>query len=139
MKRALIMFLFIFYSLISYAPSTNCIYIAPGARIENPIDYSYDRLIEAVSRYESNNIDSAYNEKEGAVGRLQIRLCRIEHYNRLTGKNYTHEDMYDFKKAREVFLYFAKGKTYEQAAKNWNGSGPMTITYWEKVKSLIAT
>jgi hypothetical protein len=99
----------------------------------------YDPLIEAISIYESNKQDSALNVKENAIGRLQIRECRIKHYNQLTGKNYAHEDMYDFRKAREVFLYFAKGKTYEQAAKSWNGSGPMTIQYWEKVKKLIAT
>jgi len=103
-----------------------------------PIKIShYEPLIRAIFKVESNYNPLAFNLKEGAYGGLQIRDCRIKHYNRLTNKNYTLEDMYDFEKAKEVFLYFAEGKSYEQAAKNWNGSGPMTITYWEKVKKVL--
>jgi hypothetical protein len=76
----------------------------------------------------------AFNALENAVGAFQIRQCRIEHYNKLTGKNYTLDDMYDFNKAKEVFLHFAAGKSFEKAAKSWNGSGPMTETYWQKVQ-----
>lgn len=108
-----------------------------GTTLTGPIKTNYNELIAAISKYESNNIDSAYNAHENACGRLQIRQCRVEHYNRLTGRNYTLKDMFNFDKAKEVFLYFAQGKTLEQAAKQWNGSGPMTIHYWEHVKSLL--
>jgi hypothetical protein len=138
MKRTLIMFLFVLYSFVCFAPSSNTAFILMSEPVKT-ITIQYDLLIEAISWHESKNQDSAINVKEMALGRLQIRKCRIEHYNRLTGKNYTHEDMYNFRKAKEVFLYFAKGKTYEQAAKSWNGSGPMTEIYWNKIKSILAT
>ena len=136
------MFFFVFCSLLSYAPSTNEIIILAGEKIvsTNTIVHTknnYDTLIAAISKYESNNVDSAINQKEQAYGRLQIRQCRVDHYNTLTGKNYTLKDMFDFSKAREVFLYFAEGKTYEHAAKDWNGSGALTITYWECIKNLL--
>jgi hypothetical protein len=60
--------------------------------------------------------------------------------------NYTLEDMFNFTKAKEVFLYFAThnnkgkvvhGKSYEQVAKNWNGSGPLTVRYWTAIQDLI--
>lgn len=137
MKRTLIMFLFVFNIVTSlFAPSTNTMFI-PTADVIYYKETNYDVLVDAIFKYESNCNPFAYNALENAVGGLQIRQCRIEHYNHLTGKNYTLAEMYDFQKAREVFLYFAKGKTYEQAAKSWNGSGPMTITYWEKVKKLL--
>ena len=129
------MFLFVFYSMVSFAPSTNTIYISAAEPYK---ETTYDALVEAIYKVESQCNPFAYNALENAIGGLQIRQCRIEHYNRLTGKNYTLQEMYDLSKAKEVFLYFAKGKTYEQAAKNWNGSGPMTELYWEKVKKLIA-
>lgn len=101
------------------------------------ISDQYESLVKAIVSVESNGNPLAYNKAEGAVGAFQIRQCRIKHYNKLTGKNYTHEDMYDFDKAKEVFLYFAAGKSFEQAAKNWNGSGPMTINYWKKVQKAL--
>ena len=137
------MFLFAFYSLISYAPANThpTMYIPKCERVISLEALNYYPLVEAVFKWETRgSMDTlSYNAREGAYGGLQIRQCRIEHYNRLTGRNYTLEDMYDFEKAREVFLYFAKGKTFEQAAKSWNGSGPMTIKYWEGVKTYLAT
>jgi hypothetical protein len=119
--------------------------------IETPIStLNYMPLVKAVFYWETRgNLDTlSYNAKEQAYGGLQIRECRLRHFNKLTGKSYTLNDMYDFNKATEVFIYFAthnnhgkliKSKSYEQVAKNWNGSGKMTETYWEAVKPLIKT
>ena len=137
MKKMLVMLFFAFYSLLSYAPVNNFIYIAESKGIKDTMINYYSSLIEALFKLESNRNIYAYNKSENAVGGLQIRQCRIEHYNKLTGKNYTLNDMYDFEKSKEVFLYFAKGKTYEQAAKSWNGSGPKTIKYWDAIKVLL--
>lgn len=98
---------------------------------------SYEPLLKAITWIESHDGKNVYNAKEGAVGWFQIRQCRIDHYNKLTGSNYNLEDCYDYELSREIFLYFAQGKTYEQAAKNWNGSGKMTIDYWNKVKAKL--
>jgi hypothetical protein len=78
----------------------------------------------------------AYNSKEKAVGIAQIRPIRLKHYNALTGKHYALKEMYDTLKAKEVFIYFCNG-SYEEIAKNWNGSGKMTEIYWSKVEKIL--
>jgi hypothetical protein len=150
MKRLQIMALFLFMNLpVAFCPNIKTFYIATSTPIIQvpKIEYTsdYDLLIKAIFHYETNFNTLAYNIKENAVGGLQIRQCRIDHFNKLTNKDYTLQDMYDFNKAKEVFLYFAthnnRGKvvhkSYEQAAKNWNGSGPATECYWETVQQYI--
>jgi len=94
-------------------------------------------LIEAVVWVESRGDTFAYNEKEKAVGAFQIRQCRVDHFNQLKGTNYKLEDFFDYNLSKEMFLYFAHNKTFEQASKSWNGSGPKTISYWNKVKQRL--
>lgn len=139
MRKLLLVIFLLSFHIFSYAPPTNTMYITTSPIINtiSLISDQYESLVKAIVSVESNGNPLAYNKAEGAVGAFQIRQCRIKHYNKLTGKNYTHEDMYDFDKAKEVFLYFAAGKSFEQAAKNWNGSGPMTINYWKKVQKAL--
>lgn len=115
-----------------FAPSVMVVYI------EKPeaINY-YEPLIKAIVAVESKGDTFAYYAPEQATGAFQIRPCRIAHYNQLTGMNYTLNDCYDYEISRKVFLYFAQGKTYEMAAKNWNGSGPMTIEYWKLIQAKL--
>lgn len=94
-------------------------------------------LIKAVTWVEVADGRDLYNEAENAVGWFQIRQIRVDHYNYLTGSDYKLEDFYDYELSREMFIYFARGKTFEQAAKDWNGSGVMTESYWQKVKSAL--
>lgn len=96
-----------------------------------------ESLIKAVAWVESKDNPFAFNPKEEAVGAFQIRQCRVDHYNKLTGKFYKLNDFYDYGLSREMFIYFAKDKSFEQAAKDWNGSGEQTVIYWNKVKLLI--
>ena len=107
--------------------------------LTNPQFRIYYPLIKAIVYVESRGNDSAYNEKEGAIGAFQIRQIRIDHYNRLTGKCYQHEEMYEYDKALEVFLYYCEGKSFENAAKSWNGSGPKTKIYWHKVSNQLTS
>jgi hypothetical protein len=99
----------------------------------NPIE----NLIYAIGMVEGRCDTLAYNPVEDAVGYFQIRPIRLRDYNRRTGKNYKLKDMYDFETAKEVFMYYADKigeDDLERIAKNWNGSGPMTKIYWNKVK-----
>ena len=105
--------------------------------LTNPNFRIYYPLIKAIVYVESRGNDSAYNEKEGAVGQFQIRKIRLDHYNQLTGKNYQHEEMYDYRKALEVFLYYCEGKNFETAARNWNGKWSLTEGYWNKVEKRL--
>ncbi len=124
-------FLFVYTNL--YAPSDRRVYI----EVSQPID-RYEQLIKAVVDIESGGNVWAYNAKEGAVGAFQIRQIRVDHYNRLTGNSYCLDDMYTYETAREMFVYFAERLwDFETIARKWNGSGPMTDTYWKKVKSRL--
>ena len=135
MKKMTVTTLLLFISLRMFAPEINVINIPVGVKIE-----PFKALLHATGIVESNNNNLALNEKEGAYGRLQIRDCRIKHFNKLSGKNYSLTDMYDYDKAKEVFLYYAsKYGPYqiEKISKRWNGSGPMTDVYWDKIKVLL--
>jgi hypothetical protein len=123
----LIIFLSVFVRL--FAPDDGCIMIFKS----ESVNY-YEELIRAVTKVESNDGKYTWNEKEQAVGWFQIRPVRVRHYNALTGQKYTSNDFYDYDLSREMFLFYASGKSFERAAKDWNGSGPMTVTYWNKIK-----
>lgn len=148
----ILVFLFLSNFKLSFAPENKTYYqefYIPKSEVISEIPelaVKYDDLIDAIFYHESIRNTKAYNKHENAVGGLQIRQCRIDHYNKLTGKSYTLDDMYDFNKAKEVFLYFTnhdgrgkriREKSFETAAKNWNGSGPMTETYWASIQNLL--
>jgi len=101
----------------------------------------YDPLIKAINWVEVKDGKDLYNEEEDAVGYFQIRPVRVNDYNKRTNSNYRLHDFYDYELSRKMFLYYTydykKGrlKTYEKAARDWNGSGKMTIEYWKKVKA----
>jgi hypothetical protein len=155
MKKMLLMLSFALISLISYAPNNNILIIS-REMFTSPVIRTignYELLIKAIRVWETRGIpeplkNSAYNKLEKATGGLQIRPCRLKHYNTLTKKNYTLQDMYDFNKAKEVFMYFTchdgRGrkipyKSWEKAAKDWNGGGPKTLDYWKGVLKLLNT
>ena len=101
--------------------------------IEEPV--LHEDLINAIFYVEARYDTFAYNPDENAVGGLQIRPIRLNDYNKRTGKDYTLDQMYDFDKAKEIFIYYAEMYDSDEIrAKRWNGSGPMTIIYWDKVK-----
>ena len=127
---AILILIITLFSLKAFCPSERVLYIERPAQISY-----YEPLIVAIVWVESSGYELALNVKEQAVGPMQIRQCRIDHYNQLTKSNYKIEDCFDYELSRKVFLYFAQGKSYEWAARSWNGSGPMTIKYWNRVKA----
>jgi len=132
MRKMILITLFSILCIVLPAPERAELYIL------KPIELTaYEALIKAVVMVESNGNINAYNAKENAVGAFQIRQCRIDDYNTRTGSNYTLKDCYDYEVSRKVFLYFAEGKSFEIAVKNWNGSGPLTISYWQKVQAYL--
>ena len=110
------------------APVDKSIYIIRTGSID-PIEI----LWKAVCIVESNNDPLAINIKEQAIGIVQIRQCRIQHFNRLTGKDYKLEDCFDPAISKEVFMRFAT-EDLEKTARSWNGSGWRTKIYWKKIK-----
>jgi hypothetical protein len=101
--------------------------------LTNPQFKIYYPLIKAIVYVESRGDTFAYNPEEGATGAFQVRQIRVDDYNKRTGSNYSLEDFYDYDLSRDMFLYYAEGKSFERAAKSWNGSGKLTIIYWNKV------
>jgi hypothetical protein len=119
-----------------------------------------DRLVEALVRTESNGNAAAIGDRGKALGILQIHDVMVKDFNRITGKNYRHADMFDEITSREVakgvLNFYAKHieKTTNRKATEkelgfiWNGGGgswhrvasPMSDTkqknleaYWAKV------
>jgi len=105
----------------------------PEATI-TPVD-QIERTWRAMCQIESSNRPRVINKKEKAYGIVQIRQTKLNDYYRLTGTRYTLKEMLDTIKAREVWQYYAdKHNVPEKIARKWNGSGPKTTTYWNRVK-----
>jgi hypothetical protein len=132
MKRLIILFCVTLICVKTFAPAYKYLPVLKAEGV-NP----YESLWLAICKVESGNNPIAYNIKEGAIGVAQVRQCRVDHYNDLTGKNYALNQMYDTLKAKEVFMYFCQGRDFEAIAKSWNGSGKQTEVYWNKVKAQL--
>ncbi len=133
--KSLLFIFFLFISLKVTAPELDVIFIYRP----DPVD-AYERLINAVIQVECGGNVMAYNLTEKATGPLQIRPVRLLDYNRRTGNNHTLEECYDLEISKKIFLYYAKRTGYphyELIARNWNGSGKMTMQYWKKVKEFL--
>lgn len=99
-----------------------------------------DAIWAAVCQVESSGNRWAVNFEKGghSVGIAQIRQVRIEHYNRLTGKDYILQDAFDPEVSREIFMYFARQIGNEdKLIRAWNGSGAQTVEYLGKVKARL--
>lgn len=123
------------FNLQVYAP----IYRAIHIRQEMPIE-PFKALIHAIGSVECDYDTLAYNPKEEATGYFQIRPIRLDDYNKRTGSSYVLDDMFDYDKAEIVFLYYASRigpYDIEKVAKDWNGSGKMTIDYWNRVRKRL--
>jgi hypothetical protein len=136
-QRKLLLF-FILLSLAgkAVAPDTPSFAISRSPAI-NP----YASLMSAIGTFETMGNPLAFNDFENAAGIFQIRQVRVDDYNHRTGSKYTLPDMFDYEISSKVFLYFADlagPYSFERIAKAWNGSGPRTEFYWQKIRTLLA-
>jgi hypothetical protein len=86
---------------------------------------------------ESGGNQWACNYEKGgfSVGIAQIRQCRIDDYNKLSGKNYLLDDAFNPAISKEIFIFYARRiGNEERLIKAWNGSGPKTEVYYRKIK-----
>lgn len=130
-KTVIILVLSLFYLQVK-APEGNFVNVVADAGIK-----PFTVLMDAIAMVETMGNNHAYNELENAVGKLQIRQIRLDEYNRLTGDRFKLTDMFDPVNSERVFLYFASVAGpyhFERIAKRWNGSGPKTELYWERIK-----
>lgn len=97
----------------------------------------YLELYNAVKMVETRDRDTI-NYTEGAYGRAQIRLCKLDEYNRATGSSFVLQDCMKEEVTRKIFMWhMMQYNDSETAVKRWNGSGPATITYWNKVRRYL--
>ncbi len=118
-----------------FAPTSDSIAIVNSSPVK-----PFGDLINAIGMVETKYDTLAYNPVEEAVGFFQIRPIRVKDYNIRTGSSYTLNDMYNYKISEKIFLYYASEigpYDYEKIAKNWNGSGKMTINYWKQVRKYL--
>lgn len=126
--------LFLLFTAVLLAPT-------PGYRfyiiMPEPIN-PHAELWYAVRMVETRNREDAINHAERAYGIAQIRQVKLNEYYRATGIRYTLKQCLSEEVSREIFYWHCdKWGNHELAAKRWNGSGPMTITYWNKVKKYL--
>lgn len=122
-------------ALGAVAPDQKSLFIQESLPIE-----PFNKLMYAVGMVETMGNTQAYNEFENAAGIYQIRQVRLDDYNRRTGNHYTLQDVFSYEISEKVFLYFASiigPYDFEKIAKTWNGSGPMTAFYWNKIKEYL--
>jgi len=140
MKSNLIKILFVTLLLFSstfriFAPVSESLIIVQSAPIE-----PYKDLIHAIGMVETMCDTLAYNPIEEAVGYFQIRPIRLRDYNKRTGNNFKMRDLFNYEISEKIFLYYAVQigpYDFERIARKWNGSGPRTIHYWNKIKKYI--
>lgn len=135
LRRSALAAFFLLSALRLAAPEQRSFYIAEPVPAEPFVSLMY-----AIAMVETAGDVNAYNPVEQAAGIFQIRPVRVTDYNIRTGSSYQLADMFDYEISKEVFLYYASRTgpyNFEQIARNWNGSGPRTVIYWERVKRYL--
>lgn len=131
MKRYLLVLTLVLHINL-YAPGSHVLMLIEGSAI-NP----YESLFNATSIVESSKNALAINVEEQAFGLLQVRQCKLDEFNRATGREYTLRDCFDPEISREIFMWHCSAHgpyDIKTASKRWNGSGPLTERYWRKIK-----
>jgi len=108
---------------------------APAKKMESKRMSDIEFLYYAVCIVESN-LDSTAIGKNNDRGIAQITpILERDYFNR-TGQ---HIDPFSTKDSEKVFMYYAekRGPEIERIAKKWNGSGPKTEIYWQKVEKVF--
>ena len=135
LRKILVLALVILLTARVSAPVTDSLPVFASEGI-NP----YKKLIHAIGMIETKHDTLAFNPVEKAVGYFQIRPIRLQDYNLRTGNKYTMNDLFDYKVSEKIFLYYAVKEgpyNFERIARNWNGSGPRTFYYWNRVKKYL--
>jgi len=135
LKKLVLVSVLLSVTFKALAPSSKSLIILESDPV-NP----YKRLIYAIGMVETKCDTLAYNPVEEAVGYFQIRPVRLEDYNKRTGSNYKKKDLYNYNISEKIFLYYASQigpYDFEKISRRWNGSGPKTYHYWNRVKKYL--
>jgi hypothetical protein len=134
-KMNLIIICLALFSTLAAPPSGTVEILAP-----EPINY-YTPLINAVVSVESDSIQTAYNSKEISCSYFQIRPVRLREFNKRTGNHYVMADMYHYEIAKQVFMYYCQGRSYEVIARAWcsgeSGTKKASDSYYAKIQKAL--
>jgi hypothetical protein len=137
--KVILLITFLLVSYKAFAPEFPSFIIPTPDKIDPYKSIKY--AIGMVEVYGNGIMDTlAINQTEQAYGYFQIRQIRITDYCARTGIQYTLRDMLDYEKAEKVFMYYAVRIGFRnpgEIARRWNGSGPATWDYWQKVKNYL--
>jgi hypothetical protein len=135
--KILLTLLFSFFFLTIKTSEAN---ITNQALRKSIIRNNYERLAIAVYLQESSGNPNAIGAAND-VGLYQITPCRLENFNRLTGKNYSLNDRFNPEISREIFNYYAHKigiENLEKIARKWNRSSKWQdekgLKYWKLVE-----
>jgi hypothetical protein len=134
-KLELIFLILLSFSLRVSAPTIKSFTVFEVSPVE-----PYKELVLAIGMVETAGDTLAYNPVEEATGIFQIRPVRLLEYNNRTGSKLTQQDLFNYETSEKIFLYFADQigpYNLEQIAKRWNGSGQLTIAYWDRIKQYL--
>jgi hypothetical protein len=134
-KCKLVLFILLSFSLRVSAPTWNSFTVVKAPPVE-----PYKKLVFAIGMVETAGDTLAFNPVEEATGIFQIRPIRLKEYNNRTGNKVTQQDLFNYETSEKIFLYFADQigpYNLEQIARRWNGSGQLTIAYWDRIKQYL--
>jgi len=135
LKKIILSFTVLLFTARAFAPDSKSVPLFSSSGID-----PYKNLIYAIGMVETRLDTLSFNPVEQAVGYFQIRPIRLKDYNIRTGSNYTMKDLFNYEISEKIFLYYATKvgpNDFEKIARNWNGSGPKTIYYWNRVKKFL--
>lgn len=135
MKQVIFIAVLLFCMNLSAPPGND----TPVILLNQPIN-NYEAIWKAVCQVESNGNAYAVNYEKGgfSCGIAQIRQIRIEHYNRISGKNYVLDDAFNPEISKEIFMFYAhRIGNEDKLIRAWNGSGKETYHYLNKVKERL--
>ena len=132
MKTSILIFLMML-PIKAIAPVDNSIYIFQ--RGIDPIEVLWNAICDVESNSNPWEFIIDTNGRY-SVGIAMIQQSRVNHFNKLTGKDYTLGDCFNPAVSKEIFMRFAT-EDIERTAKKWNGSGPKTERYWKLIKARL--
>ena len=134
-KLKILCFILIAFSLKVSAPSIR----SWSVLLPDPIQ-PYRQLAFAIGMVETKGDTMAFNPLEAAAGIFQIRPIRLIDYNKRTGSSVARTDLFNYDISEKIFMFYAEEigpYNLELIAKRWNGSGRLTINYWNRIKRFL--
>jgi hypothetical protein len=93
----------------------------------------YLNLYKASCFVESSHRAKVINEEEQAYGIVMIRQCKLDDFNKATGKKYVLTDCFNTSISKEIFMQHCDiygPYNLEKCSRTWNG-GPNGMKYKE--------